>query len=70
MDEKPSGPESKESGSFIALLAVAGVLEIALLVLAVVFLGFAYSLGLHMAILVVVLVLTILAFWRWAFGAK
>jgi uncharacterized membrane protein YdbT with pleckstrin-like domain len=65
MDREPEESEPRGHRSTLAFLALAGMLEIALLILAVVFFGIVYTAGLHAAVLVVVLVIALFLIIKW-----
>jgi len=65
IDHEPeeSGPPAQEST--LGFLALAGGLEIALLVVAVIILGVAYTVGLHLAILLFATAIAVFGFLKW-----
>jgi hypothetical protein len=70
LDHQREKSEPPAHGSTLAFLALAGVLEIALLVVAVVILGVAYTFGLHFAILLFATAIAVGGFWKWKAGRK
>ena len=70
MSHQPEESEPPAHGSTLGFLAIPGVLEIALLVVAVIILGVAYTAGLHFAILVLASAIAVFGFWKWKAQGK
>ena len=70
MNKKPEQSESRGRRSLLTFLALAGVLEAAFLVLVFIVLGVAYTVGLHIAILLAIMVLSLFGVWKWTARGK